>query len=103
MPLEFSEVMLSSYVHEYTAGSGDLVEGAARLVEPGVVMICGIYPPAGSAPIAAKVRIQPNADEPYQLEGLAVRALNTGGPIGWVAAPNFVAEQLSLMQRAREI
>jgi hypothetical protein len=84
MPLEFSEVMLSSYVHQYTAGSRDLVDGAARLVEPGVVMICGIYPPAGSAPIAAKIRIQPNADEPYQLEGLALRALDTGGAFGWV-------------------
>jgi len=103
MPLEFSEVMLSSYVHQYAAGSRDLVDGAARLVEPGVVMICGIYPPAGNAPIAVKVRIQPHADEPYQLEGLAVRALDTGGAIGWVAVPNFVVEQLGLMQRAREI
>jgi hypothetical protein len=94
--------MLSSYVHQYTADSRNLVDGAARLVEPGVVMICGIYPPAGNAPIAAKVRIQPNADEPYQLEGLAVRALDTGGAIGWVAVPNFVVE-VGLMQRAREI
>jgi hypothetical protein len=103
LPLEFSEVMLSSYVHQYTAGSRDLIDGAARLVEPGVVMICGIYPPAGNAPIAAKVRIQANAEEPYQLEGLAVRALDTGSAIGWVAVPNFVVEQLGLMQRAREI
>jgi hypothetical protein len=103
LPLEFSEVMLSSYVHQYTANSGDLVDGAARFVEPGVVMLCGVYPPAGSAPIAAKVRIQANAEEPYQLEGLAVRALDTGSAIGWVAVPNFVVEQLGLMQRAREI
>jgi hypothetical protein len=103
LPLEFSEVMLSSYVHQYTAGSRDLIDGAARLVEPGVVMICGIYPPAGNAPIAAKVRIQANAEESYQLEGLAVRALDTGSAIGWVAVPNFVVEQLGLMQRAREI
>ena len=103
MALTFSEVMLSSYVQQYTGGSRDLVEGAARLVEPGVVMICGVYPPLGNAPIAAKVRIQPNADQPYQLEGLAVRALDTGGAMGWVAMPNFVVEPLGLMQRAREI
>jgi hypothetical protein len=103
MTLEFSEVMLSSYLHRFTANSGDLVDGAARLVEPGVVMICGVYPPAGSARIAAKVRIQPNADEPYQLEGLAIQALDTGGSIGWVVVPNFLVEQLGLMQRAREI
>jgi hypothetical protein len=103
MSLEFSEVMLSSYVHQYTADSGDLNDGAARLVEPGVVMICGVYPPAGNAPIAAKVRIQPKADEPYQLEGLAIQALDTGGAIGWVAVPNFVVDQLGLIQRAREI
>jgi hypothetical protein len=103
LSLEFSEVMLSSYVHQYTADSRDLVDGAARLVEPGVVMICGVYPAAGNAPIAAKVRIQPAADQPYQLEGLAMRALDTGGAIGWVAVPNFIAEQLGLLQRAREI
>jgi hypothetical protein len=103
MSLEFSEVMLSSYVHQFTAGSRDLVDGAARMVEPGVVMICGVYPPAGNMPIAAKVHIQPNTDQPYQLEGLAMRALDTGGAVGWVAVPNFVVEQLGLMQRAREI
>jgi len=101
--LEFSEVMLSSYVQQYTSHSRDLVDGAARFVEPGVVMICGIYPPAGNAPIAAKVRIQTNVDQPYQLEGLAVRAIDTGGAIGWLAVPNFLIEQLGLMQRAREI
>jgi hypothetical protein len=103
MSLEFSEEMLSSYVRVFTARSGDLKDGAARLVEPGVVMICGVYPPAGNAPIAAKVRIQPDADQPYQLEGLAMQVLDTGGAIGWVAVPNFVVEQLGLMQRARDI
>jgi hypothetical protein len=103
MSLKFSEVMLSSYVHQFTAGSRDLVDGAARLVDPGVVMICGVYPPAGNKAIAAKVRIQPDSDQPYQLEGLAMRVLDTGGAIGWVAVPNFVVEQLGLMQRAREL
>ena len=49
------------------------------------------------------MRIQPNADEPYQLEGLAVRAIDTGGAIGWVAVPNVLIEQLGLPQRTREI
>jgi hypothetical protein len=103
LPLEFSEVMLSSYVQRFTADSRELIDGAARFVEPGVVMLCGIYPPAGNAPIAAKVRIQANVDQPYQFEGLAVRAVDTGGAIGWVAVPNFLIEQLGLAQRAREI
>ena len=32
-----------------------------------------------------------------------MRVLDTGGAIGWVAVPNFVVEQLGLMQRARDI
>ena len=91
--LEFPEMNLNSYVHEYTAQSGDLQDGGIRLVEPGVVMLCGRSAQAGDLPIAAKFRIQPNADQAYQLEGVATRVIDTGGALGWVAVPNFVIEQ----------
>ncbi len=99
--LEFPEMNLNSYVNEYTARSGDLQDGGIRLVEPGVVMLCGRSAQAGNLPIAAKFRIQPNADQPYQLEGVATQVIDTGGALGWVAVPNFVIEQLGLMDRVR--
>ena len=99
--LEFPEMNLNSYVQEYTARSGDLQDGGIRLVEPGVVMLCGRSAQAGDLPIAAKFRIQPNADQAYQLEGVATRVIDTGGALGWVAVPNFVVEQLGLMDRVR--
>jgi hypothetical protein len=99
--LEFPEMNLNSYVNEYTARSGDLQDGGIRLVEPGVVMLCGRSAQAGNLAIAAKFRIQPEADQPYQLEGAATQVLDTGGALGWVAVPNFVVEQLGLMDRVR--
>ena len=92
---------LNSYVREYTAQSGDLQDGGIRLVEPGVVMLCGRSAQAGGLRIAAKFRIQPDADQPYQLEGAATQVLDTGGALGWVAVPNFVIEQLGLIDRVR--
>jgi hypothetical protein len=99
--LEFPEMNLNSYVHAYTTQSGDLQDGGIRLVEPGVVMLCGRSAQAGNLPIAAKFRIQPKADQAYQLEGVATQVLDTGGALGWVAVPNFVIEQLGLMDRVR--
>jgi hypothetical protein len=99
--LEFPEMNLNSYVREFTARSGDLQDGGIRLVEPGVVMLCGRSAQAGNLPIAAKFRIQPNADQAYQLEGVAAQVINTSGALGWVAVPNFVVEQLGLMDRVR--
>lgn len=99
--LEFPEMNLNSYVHEYTAQSGDLQDGGIRLVEPGVVMLCGRSAQAGNLPIAAKFRIQPDADQAYQLEGVATQVIDTGGALGWVVVPNFVVEQLGLMDRVR--
>jgi hypothetical protein len=99
--LEFPEMNLNSYVREYTARSGDLQDGGIRLVEPGVVMLCGRSAQAGNLPIAAKFRIQPNADQTFQLEGVATQVIDTGGALGWVAVPNFAIEQLGLMDRVR--
>jgi hypothetical protein len=99
--LEFPEMNLNSYVHEYTARSGDLQDGGIRLVEPGVVMLCGRSAQAGNLAIAAKFRIQAEADQPYRLEGAATQVLDTGGAFGWAAVPNFVIEQLGLMDRVR--
>jgi hypothetical protein len=99
--LEFPEMNLNSYVHEYTARSSDLQDGGIRLVEPGVVMLCGRSAQAGDLRIAAKFRIQPEADQTFQLEGVATQVIDTGGALGWVAVPNFVIEQLGLMDRVR--
>jgi hypothetical protein len=99
--LEFPEMNLNSYVREFTAQRGDLQDGGIRLVEPGVVMLCGRSAQAGDLRIAAKFRIQSEADQPYQLEGVATQVIDTGGALGWVAVPNFVIEQLGLMDRVR--
>jgi len=80
-----------------------LSDGRARLVAPGVVMICGYYSPAGDLPLAAKFRIVPNVDQPFQLDGIATRVIDSGGGFGWVAVPNAVAEQYGLMDRIREV
>ena len=99
--LEFPEMNLNSYVAEYTARRGDLQDGGVRLLEPGIVMLCGRSAQAGNLPIAAKFRIQPDADQAYQLEGVATQVIDTGGALGWVAVPNFVVEQMGLMDRVR--
>jgi len=100
---DFAEEELNSYVHEFAGANNILSDGRARLVAPGVVMICGYYPPAGNLPIAVKFRIVPNADQPFQLDGIATRVIDSGGGFGWVAVPNTVAEQYGLMDRIREV
>ena len=64
-------------------------------------MLCGRSAQAGNLHIAAKFRIQPNVDQAYQLQGVAAQVIDTGGALGWVAVPNFVIEQLGLMDRVR--
>jgi hypothetical protein len=99
--LEFSEEMLSSYVNVFAARSGDLIDGAARLVEPGTVMLCGGLPQTGGLPVAVKVRVKVGAPQPYEVAGTAVRVLNTGGSLGWVAVPEAVAASFGLAERLR--
>ncbi len=99
--LDLSEMDINSYVREFTARSGDLQDGGLRLVEPGVVMLCGQASQAGNLRIAAKFHLQPNADEVVQLDSVAARVIDTGGAVGWVAVPNFVIEQLGLTDRVR--
>ncbi|MFN8596421.1 MAG: hypothetical protein U0559_09595 [Anaerolineae bacterium] len=101
--LRFTEEMLNSYVHDFTAAQNLLGKGQARFVEPGVVMICGEYAAAGNLTIAAKFRVFTNNDQPFQLEGVATRVINTGGTFGWVAVPNVLVEQFNLSDRVNEV
>lgn len=101
--LRFTEEMLNSYVHDFTAAQNLLGDGQARFVEPGVVMICGEYEAAGNMIIAAKFRVFTNNDQPFQLDGVATRVINTGGTFGWVAVPNVLVEQFNLTDRINEV
>lgn len=100
--LEFTEEMFNSYVNVISARSGDLIDGGARLTEPGVALLCGGLPQAGGLPVAVKVRVRVDAGPPYEIAGVAMRVLNTGGGFGWVAVPDAVAGQFGLIDRVRE-
>jgi len=100
--LEFTEEMLNSYVNVISARSGDLIGGGARLTEPGVALLCGGLPQAGGLPVAVKVRVRVEAAEPYEIAGVAMRVLGTGGSFGWVAVPDAIAGQFGLTERVRE-
>ncbi len=94
--LDFSEEMLNSYVHDTGAQQRMLMNGQARFVQPGLVVICGqLNEQYGNLLIAATVRIQTQADAPYQLSGISARAVSISGTsFGWVAVPNVLANSL---------
>jgi hypothetical protein len=95
-PLDFTEEMLNSYVHDIGEQQRMLMDGQARFVQPGLVVICGqLNEQYANLFIAATVRIQIQAEAPYQLSGISARAVSIPGTsFGWVAVPNALANSL---------